>query len=207
MGTIIVDLVTLTLKFDLLLKNFNLEHSFLTRRGKTSIFHMYIAVTRTFPMVPKFLTLKFDLLLKTLTLTISSLPEEVGLSYFTCAFLVARLLMPYHDFYAPGSNDRGHIVFVLSLFVCLFVCLSVVNFNLRYNFWTVRDSLHIWHAYSTNDSLSNDTKVNDLVTLTLTLKLKIAFWTLLPPGAYCSVSQTHLGIFTYWPWHCRLTYF
>ena len=40
-------------------------------------------------------------------------------------------------FYAPGSNDRGHIVFVLS--VCLFVCLSVVNFNLRYNFWTVSD--------------------------------------------------------------------
>ena len=32
------------------------------------------------------------------------------------------------DFYAPGSNDRGHIVFVLS------VCLPVVNFNLRYNF-------------------------------------------------------------------------
>ena len=27
--------------------------------------------------------------------------------------------------YAPGSNDRGHVVFVLSvrLFVCLFVCL------------------------------------------------------------------------------------
>ena len=43
-------------------------------------------------------------------------------------------------FYAPGSNDRGHIVFVLSvcLSVCLFVCLSVVNFNIRYNFWTVR---------------------------------------------------------------------
>ena len=34
------------------------------------------------------------------------------------------------SFYAPRSNDRGHTVFVLS------VCLSVVNFNLRYNFWT-----------------------------------------------------------------------
>ena len=31
-GTKIFDLVTLTLKFDLLLKNFNLGHSFLTRR-------------------------------------------------------------------------------------------------------------------------------------------------------------------------------
>ena len=47
---------------------------------------------------------------------------------------------------------------------------------------------------STNDALSNDTKVNDLVILTLTLKLKIVFWTLLPPGAYCSVSQTHLHV-------------
>ena len=35
-------------------------------------------------------------------------------------------------FYAPGMNDRGHIVFILS--VCLSVCLSVANFNLRYNF-------------------------------------------------------------------------
>ena len=41
-----------------------------------------------------------------------------------------------------------------------------------------------WH-------LSNDTEVNDLMTLTLTFKLKIAFWTLLPPGAKC---------FTNTPW-------
>ena len=46
-------------------------------------------------------------------------------------------LWPLHTkqqriFYAPRSNDRGHIVFVLS------VCLSVVNFNLRYKFWTLR---------------------------------------------------------------------
>ena len=87
------------------------------------------------------------------------------------------------NFYAPGSNDWGHIVFVLSvcLFcpICLFVCLSVVNFILRYNFWTVRDRsrLHILYAYSTNDALSNVTKVNDLMTLnmlTLTLKVIIA---------------------------------
>ena len=61
---------------------------------------------------------------------------------------------------------------------CLSVCPSVVNFNLRYNFWTLRDR--------------DDTKVNDLVTLTLTLKLKIAFSTLLVLGAYCSVSQSPL---------------
>ena len=31
--------------------------------------------------------------------------------------------------------------------------------------------------------------------MTLTLKLKIALRTLLPPGAYCSVSQTHLDFY------------
>ena len=51
------------------------------------------------------------------------------------------------------------------------------------------------HAYSSNDTLSNDTKVNDLVTLTLTLKLKIAFWTSLPPGAYTIVFHKHTFIF------------
>ena len=112
------------------------------------------------------------------------------------------------NFYAPRSNDRGHIVFVLfvclsvclsvCLPVCLSVCLSVVNFNLRYNFWTVRDRDFIFGMHtSTNNALSNDTKINDLVTLTLTLKLKIAFSTLLPLGAYCSVSQTHLDFFFY----------
>ena len=49
-------LVTLTLKFDLLLKNFNLGHSFLTRRGRVFIFHMYIPCDKTFPWVPKHLT-------------------------------------------------------------------------------------------------------------------------------------------------------
>ena len=75
MGSKIFDLVTLTLKFDLLLKNFNLGHSFLARRGKAFIFHMYILCDKTFPWVPKFLTLtlKFDLLQKkTLTLVIAS---------------------------------------------------------------------------------------------------------------------------------------
>ena len=116
------------------------------------------------------------------------------LLYWTFFSLVSCLWS--YIFYAPGSNDRGHIFFVLS--VCLSVCLSVVNFNLCYNFWTARDIFHIWHAYSTNEALSNDTKVNDLVTLTLTLKLKIAFRILFPPGSYSSVSQTHLDfLFSY----------
>ena len=60
MGTKIFDLVTLTLTFDLLLKNFNLGHSFLTRRGKASILHM-----------------KFDLLYKKLTRTMTFVSEAI----------------------------------------------------------------------------------------------------------------------------------
>ena len=56
MGTKFFDLVTLTLKFDLLLKNLNLGHGFLTRRDRTFIFHMYIPCDKTFSWVPKFLT-------------------------------------------------------------------------------------------------------------------------------------------------------
>ena len=53
--------------------------------------------------------------------------------------------------------------------VCLFVCLSVVNSILCFNFWTLRDKHFIFGMHTPlNDALSNDTKVNDLVTLTLT---------------------------------------
>ena len=41
------------------------------------------------------------------------------------------------DFLCPRIEWSGYIVFVL--FVCLSVCFSVVNFNLCYNFWTLRD--------------------------------------------------------------------
>ena len=42
----------------------------------------------------------------------------------------------------PGPNDREHIVFVMS------VCLSVVNFNLRYNFWIVKDKDFIFGMHT-----------------------------------------------------------
>ena len=71
---------------------------------------------------------------------------KIVLMVYTFVLLLDEEDVLYHIhicfiFYAPGSKDRGHIVFVLSvcLFVCLFVCLSVVNFNLGYNFRTVRD--------------------------------------------------------------------
>ena len=51
-GTIIFYHVTLTLKFDLLLTNFNLGHNFLTRRGRAFILHMCIPCDKTFHIVP-----------------------------------------------------------------------------------------------------------------------------------------------------------
>ena len=84
----------------------------------------------------------------------------------------------------------GHCFCPVCLFVCLSVCLSVVNFNLRYNIWTVRDRdfifaciLHLWCPFKWHQGQWP-------CDLTLTLKLKIAFSTLLPRGAYCSVSQS-----------------
>ena len=50
--TTLVDLVTLTLKFDLLLNNFNLGHNFQTRSVRAFILHMCIPCVRTFHMVP-----------------------------------------------------------------------------------------------------------------------------------------------------------
>ena len=52
MGAKMFYLVTLTLKFDLFLKDFNLGHSFLTRRGRAIIFHMCIPCSKTFHFIP-----------------------------------------------------------------------------------------------------------------------------------------------------------
>ena len=61
MGTKSFDLVTLTLKFDLLLKNFNLAHSFLTEIGRAFIFYMRIPCSKAFNVVPSFLYSNLDL--------------------------------------------------------------------------------------------------------------------------------------------------
>ena len=44
--------MTLTLKFDLLLKNFNLGHNFLTTSDRAFILHMCITCDNIFHMVP-----------------------------------------------------------------------------------------------------------------------------------------------------------
>ena len=144
------DLVTLTLKFYLLLKNFNIGHNLNTIKGGAFIFHMCIPYDKTFHMYHAFdlvtLTLKFDLILKNFNIGHNLNTIRGGGSYFTCVFLMTIPFTWNHSFYVPGSNDRGHIVFVLSVY--LFVCLFIVNFNLRYNFWTVRDRYFIFGMHT-----------------------------------------------------------
>ena len=60
-------------------------------------------------------------------------------SYANSPFCMTRLNIKYY--FHPLIEWSGHIVFVLS--ACLFVCLSVVKFHLRYNFWTIRDRYFI----------------------------------------------------------------
>ena len=50
--TMICDLATLTVKFDLLMKNCNRGHNLRTRRGRVFIFHMRIPCDKTVHTVP-----------------------------------------------------------------------------------------------------------------------------------------------------------
>ena len=54
--------------------------------------------------------------------------NSLQLVFFIFTLLLLALIFYDYIFYAPGSNDLGNIVFVLS------VCLSVVNFNICCNF-------------------------------------------------------------------------
>ena len=74
--------------------------------------------------------------------------KEVNLKFFLESnFTVfAPALHDWLDIFMPvvdyGSNDQGHVVFDLS------VCLSVVNFNIHYNFWTVRNGDFIFGQHT-----------------------------------------------------------
>jgi hypothetical protein len=61
MGIKIFDLVTLTLVFDLLIKNFNLGYNFGMVCTRVSIFHMSVPCDKTFPGVPKCCPCDLDL--------------------------------------------------------------------------------------------------------------------------------------------------
>ena len=51
-GTLNFELVTLTVTFDLLLKNFNIGHNFFIVRDRAFIFGMCIPYDKTFPTEP-----------------------------------------------------------------------------------------------------------------------------------------------------------
>ena len=85
----------------------------------------------------------------------------------------------------PWNEIHRHLIFSLS--VCLSLC-GKKKLNLFIIFWTIRDK-----DYSTaNKTLSNDTKVNYLVTLTFILKGSICVWQTVFHKMFFFVFQ-HLG--------------
>ena len=76
---------------------FNICHNIRTIRDRAFIFHMYIPCDEAFPFIPKLLTLwpwpwPLTYISETLAFAMFLGPLEVGLSYFTGAFLV---MMPF----------------------------------------------------------------------------------------------------------------
>ena len=73
----------------------NPDHNFLTKGDIALILHKCIPCGKTFLSMPKFLTSwpwpgLLTYFWKNLTVAITFEPKEIGLSYFTCVFLVAR---------------------------------------------------------------------------------------------------------------------
>ena len=82
----------------------NLDHNFLTKGDKGLILYKCIPCDKTFLSIPKFLTSwPWPWLLtyfwKNLTLAITFEPKEIGLSYFTCVFVVTRPFCWYQNFW------------------------------------------------------------------------------------------------------------
>ena len=62
------------------------------------------------------------------------------------SYLVRLLFLDlYTNYYAPENKDRGHILFVHSAILSYALCPPLWNFNLAYNFWTVRARALIFH--------------------------------------------------------------
>ena len=103
-GTINFELVTLTVTFDLLLKNFNIGHNFFIVRDRAFIFGMWIPYDKTFPTEPFILNMwpwpwPLTYFWKTLTLAITFLSYEIKLSYLACVFPMTRPFKWYHKFW------------------------------------------------------------------------------------------------------------
>ena len=166
-GTIFFYLVTLTLNFDLLLKNFNLGHNFLTRRDRAFILHICISCDKTFHMVPLFLTLwpwpwRLTYFWNTLPLAITFLQEEIGLSFCTCIFRVTRPFTLWSYFWPrdidfevlPTLKNFNH-GFYLVMVAARRAWLSSDNSYCDYMIWIAFASLSKKHYFINLTGIAN----------------------------------------------------
>ena len=107
----------------------DLDRNFLTKSDTALILHRCIPCDKTFLSIRKFLTLwPWPWLLtnfwKNLTLATTFEPKEMGLSYFTCVFLVAR----------PSCWNKNFYLVTLTLTFDLLL----KKLDLDHNFWTNR---------------------------------------------------------------------
>ena len=109
-GTINFERVTLTVTFDLLFKNFNITPANL---------HNVLRGPSWLCQYSSFMLLGSN---------------DWDITFLSC--LIICLFMLEVQFLCPRIEWLGAYCFCP---VCLFVCLPVVNFNIRYNFWAVRD--------------------------------------------------------------------
>ena len=161
------------------------------------------------------LTLTLTYFWKNLTLAITFEPIEIGLSYFTCVFLVARPFCWKQNF-LPRDLDLDLTYFWKNLTLTItfeskvihvsILCdktfllipifftswpwpwldLLLKKLNLDHNFWIKSDTC----IYSLWQDLSVDTNIFDLVALTMTLTY---FWknlNWLPRGVLVPLGQT-----------------
>ena len=146
----IFNLVTLTLMVDLLLKNFNLGNSFLTRRGRAFIFHICIPCSKIFNAVPS--TMNFDVVTLTLKFDLYKTIDGDydfwirGVIY--CCYLhmvAAGELCCLSDNSGLASRDECQGSLCHSPTVRIRVWWVDKNFNLGHNFLTRNDRAFILH--------------------------------------------------------------
>ena len=148
--TIIFDLVTLTLKFDLLLTNFNLGHNLWTVRGRAFIFHMCIPCDKTFHTTPLFWP--------------SDLELELWITYTECCYLN---LVAFRR--TSLSLFRCYILGLCVPYIKTFLVVAQVlitwpwSWPLTYfrktltwplMFYCTRQGYHIWHMWYVKQDLS-----------------------------------------------------
>ena len=110
-------------------------------------------------------------------------------SILSILFLCPRIEWSGHIVYAPVSNDRGILFCPVCLSELLSVCLSVVNFNLHYNIWTVRDRDFIFGMHTPLMMPFQMTPRSMALWFDFDLEAKNSFFDFVATGgAYCSIS-------------------